>query len=106
MVAACRGRGGVESPREGKRVGHFSEDVEETFGGLTREFRRVVRVTERTIDRNGLALLVPEITVEGCLSAWGQQRDRRPKSPPIRSMQASESMQISIVSAGAEFGSE
>jgi hypothetical protein len=53
-------------------VGHFSEDVEETFGGLTRSFRRVVRVTERTIDRNGLALLVPEITVEGWWTSLGE----------------------------------
>ena len=60
------------SPREGRRVGHFSEDVEETFGGLTRSFRRVVRVTERTIDRNGLALLVPEITVEGWWTSLGE----------------------------------
>lgn len=92
--------------REGKRVGMFCEIVDETFAGRTREFRRVIRVTERTIDKHGNRLLVPEIKLEGCLSAWGQQRDRRPKSPPIRSMQASESMQISIVSAGAEFGSE
>jgi len=52
-------------PREGKRVGVFSEEVEETFGGDTGSFRRVVRVTERTIDRHGQRLLVPEITVEG-----------------------------------------
>jgi hypothetical protein len=52
-------------PREGKRVGVFSEEIEETFGGDTGSFRRVVRVTERTIDRHGQRLLVPEITVEG-----------------------------------------
>jgi hypothetical protein len=60
------------SPREGKRVGHFSEDVEETFGGETRQFRRVVRIIERTIDRNGLALLVPEITLEGWWTSLGE----------------------------------
>jgi len=53
------------SPREGRRVAIFSDEVEETFGAETRRFRRVMRITERTIDRNGLALLVPEITVEG-----------------------------------------
>src|SRR5688572_1882038 len=55
----------VELPARGKRVGVFSEEVEETFGGDTGSFRRVVRVTERTIDRHGQRLLVPQITVEG-----------------------------------------
>ena len=52
-------------PREGKRVGVFSETVEETFNDEQRHFRRVIRVTERTIDKKGLHLLVPEIVVEG-----------------------------------------
>ena len=52
-------------PREGKRVGIFSETVEEIFGDKTREFRRVISVTERTIDKHGEKLLVPEITLEG-----------------------------------------
>ena len=38
------------SPRGGKRVGIFSQTIEEAFGGRDRIFRRVVRVTERTID--------------------------------------------------------
>ena len=53
------------SPREGKRVGIFSQTVEETFRGKARTFRRVVRVTERTIDRDGNRLLVPDIALEG-----------------------------------------
>ena len=52
-------------PREGKRVGIFSEIVEETFNGQQRHFRRVIRVTVRTIDKKGLLLLVPEIVLEG-----------------------------------------
>ena len=59
-------------PREGKRVGVFSEDVEETFGGVTRTFRRVVRVIERTIDKHGNRLLVPDIELEGWWTSLGE----------------------------------
>jgi len=59
-------------PREGKRVGIFSVLVEEEHGGETREFRRVMRVTERTIDRHGVRLLLPEITVEGWWTSLGE----------------------------------
>jgi hypothetical protein len=53
------------SPREGKRVGTFSQTIEEEFRGRTRTFRRVVRVTVRDIDRHGNNLLVPDIALEG-----------------------------------------
>ena len=59
-------------PREGKRVGIFSETVDETFTGETRAFRRVIRVTERTIDKHGVRLLVPEITVDGWWTTLGE----------------------------------
>ena len=59
-------------PREGKRIGIFSETLEETFDGRTRHFRRVIRVTERTIDRHGQPLLVPEIVVEGWWVSLGE----------------------------------
>jgi hypothetical protein len=59
-------------PREGKRVGVFSEDVEETFGGLTRTFRRVIRIIERTIDHAGARLLVPDIEIEGWWTSLGE----------------------------------
>lgn len=59
------------SPREGKRVGVFSVVVEEEYGGVTRAFRRVMRVTERTIDKHGARLLLPEITVEGWWTSLG-----------------------------------
>ena len=59
-------------PRDGKRVGVFSEMVEETFEGTTREFRRVIRVTERSIDKHGQPLLVPEIILEGWWTTFGE----------------------------------
>ena len=60
------------SPREGKRVGIFSVLVEEEHDGVTRETRRVMRVTERTIDKHGARLLLPEITVEGWWTSLGE----------------------------------
>jgi len=59
-------------PRDGKRVGIFTETVEETFKGETRDFRRVIRVTVRTIDKTGQRLLVPEITLEGWWVSLGE----------------------------------
>jgi hypothetical protein len=59
-------------PREGKRVGVFSQDVEETFDGVTRTFRRVIRVIERTIDKHGVRLLVPDIEIEGWWTSLGE----------------------------------
>jgi len=59
-------------PREGKRVGVFSENIEETFDGITRTFRRVIRVIERTIDKHGVRLLVPDIEIEGWWTSLGE----------------------------------
>ena len=59
-------------PREGKRVGIFSDVVEEKHDGVTRAFRRVMRVIERSIDKHGNRLLVPKITVEGWWTSLGE----------------------------------
>lgn len=48
-------------PRPGKRVGVFTVYVEREYNGKTYEFRRVMRVTVRTIDKKGQRLLIPEI---------------------------------------------
>lgn len=61
-----------QHPRTGKRVAIFSVSVEETHDGVTRTFRRVMRVTERTIDKHGNKLLVPEIKVEGWWTSLGE----------------------------------
>ena len=59
-------------PREGKRVGIFCETVEATLAGETRSIRRVIRVTERTIDKHGVRLLLPEIVLEGWWTTLGE----------------------------------
>lgn len=62
--------GVVTQPRPGKRVALFSERVKESITddqGVKRTytFRRVMRVTERTIDKKGQPLLIPDIELEG-----------------------------------------
>lgn len=51
--------------REGKRVAVFSETTEESLADNTGTFRRVIRIIERTIDKHGQQLLIPDITLEG-----------------------------------------
>jgi hypothetical protein len=57
-------------PRAGKRVGIFSEVVEERFGGEPRRHRRVVRVSERTIDRHGARRWSPTSPSRAGGRAW------------------------------------
>jgi len=54
-----------ESPREGKRVVTFSYYHPETDGGVFRFDRRVMRIVERTIDKHGQRLVLPEYDMEG-----------------------------------------
>ena len=49
----------------GKRVGLLSLNVERAWRKQKRHFRLVVQVTERTIDKKGQRLLVPEIELQG-----------------------------------------
>lgn len=51
--------------RPGKRVALLDKQVERAWGKERRTFRLVVRVTERTIDKKGQQLLVPDIEIEG-----------------------------------------
>jgi hypothetical protein len=61
-----------QTPREGKRVAIFSVEEEKTVNGTTFRFRRVMRVIERTIDKHGQSLLIPDIEIEG----WWTSLDR------------------------------
>ena len=57
--------GPVKTPREGKRVGTIVVTERKEIKETTYTFKRIVRVTERTIDKKGQFLLTPEITLEG-----------------------------------------
>jgi len=52
-------------PRAGKRVAVFDYEVTRYRDGYEYHIRRVMRVVERTIDRKGQRLLIPDIEVEG-----------------------------------------
>jgi hypothetical protein len=54
-----------DESRAGKRVALFEVRETRTYGGYDYDLRRVMRVVERTIDKRGQHLLVPEIEIEG-----------------------------------------
>jgi hypothetical protein len=68
-VSAWRERvfaeGMVTEPRAGKKVGLLVTIEKKKVSNKDYTFKRIVRVTERTIDRHGQMLLAPEITLEG-----------------------------------------
>ena len=51
--------------RPGKRESTFDLNIERAWGKERRCFRLAVKVTERTIDKRGQHLMVPEVEVEG-----------------------------------------
>ena len=57
--------GEVKTPRPGKRVGTMVVEERKKINEKPYTFKRIVRVIERTIDRNGQFLLAPEIVLEG-----------------------------------------
>jgi len=68
-LAYAERHGVWESPREGKRVALFSIEHERRWRGYDYRVRRIMRLIERTIDKRGQALLIPEITLEGWWSS-------------------------------------
>ena len=64
-LATAEQEGYWTTSREGKRVALFSVQETQEHEGETYRFRRVMRIIERTIDKNGQMLLMPEIEIEG-----------------------------------------
>lgn len=62
-LAFAEGR--VDTPRDGKRVALTTICEKQVHEGKTYLFTRVLRVTERTVDKHGQYLLTPEVEVEG-----------------------------------------
>lgn len=58
-------QGRWERPREGKRAALFSVQTTRQWKGYEYSVRQVIRVTERSIDKRGQRLVVPEIDLEG-----------------------------------------
>ncbi len=57
--------GKVTEPRPGKRVALLTVRKRQEYEGKTYVFTKVVRVTERSVNKHGQILLVPEVTVDG-----------------------------------------
>jgi hypothetical protein len=64
-VAQAETAGTFKEVRQGKRVGLLDLQVERAWQKHKRSVRLIVQVTERTIDKKGQHLLVPEIQIEG-----------------------------------------
>jgi hypothetical protein len=64
-VARTEAAGTFVQTRAGKRVGLLDLTIERAWRKEKRHFRLVVQVTERTIDKKGQHLLVPEIELQG-----------------------------------------
>ena len=65
LCAKAFAEGTVTEPRPGKKVALLTVRRSQKHEGQTSFFTKVVRVTQRTIDKRGQVLLAPEITVEG-----------------------------------------
>ncbi len=59
--------------REGKRIATFSETITESRDEQSHTFRRVIRIIERTIDKHGQVLLIPDIRLEGWWTTLGSE---------------------------------
>jgi len=57
--------GQVTEPRKGKRVALLTIRKQQVHEGNTYLFTKVIRITERTVNKHGQLLLVPETTIEG-----------------------------------------
>lgn len=57
------------SPREGKRETFLVEAITREHEGVSMAMRRVIHLTERSIDRHGQILLMPDIEIEGWLTS-------------------------------------
>ena len=64
-LAYAEVHGDWSEPRAGKRVALFDVIETRTHDGYKYPLRRVMRVIERTIDKRGQRLLVPQIEIEG-----------------------------------------
>lgn len=56
-------------PREGKREAFVVDTITREHGGVAVSMRRVMHLIERTIDRHGQVLLIPDIGIEGWLTS-------------------------------------
>ena len=64
-LAHAQKHGSSTEPRPGKRMALFKVEESRRHKGRDYTLRRVMRVVERTIDKQGQRLLMPDIELEG-----------------------------------------
>ena len=64
-LAYAAEHGDWSTPRPGKRVALCEVRETRTYNGFDYDLRRVMRVIERTIDKHGQHLLIPDIEIDG-----------------------------------------
>jgi hypothetical protein len=64
-VGRAEAAGAFQEIRPGKRVALLSLEVVRAWGKAKRPFRLIAKVVERTIDKKGQRLLVPDVELEG-----------------------------------------
>lgn len=74
-VARAEAAGAFVETRPGKRVACLSLEVERVWQRAKRPFRLIVQVTERTIDKKGQHLLIPQIELEGWWTSLERQAE-------------------------------
>jgi hypothetical protein len=75
-AARAEAAGAFVERRPGKRVALLDLTLERAWQKDKRHFRLIVRLTERTIDKHGQHLLVPDYTLEG----WWTSLQESPRS--------------------------
>jgi len=74
-VSQAEAAGAFQQVREGKRVGLLDLQIERAWKKTKRTLRLIVRVTERTIDKRGQRLLMPDIEIEGWWTSLREPMD-------------------------------
>jgi hypothetical protein len=75
-VSRADAAGTWREERPGKRVALLDLEIERSWQKERRTFRLVARLTERTVDKKGQALLFPEYQLEG----WWTSLDKKPET--------------------------
>jgi len=90
-----------ETLREGKRVAIFSESVGEEYGDNSYTVRRVFRITERTIDKNGQRRIIPDVQVDASSTSFGD-REKHNDSAIISFVQGDPKAALATHSYGSQ----
>jgi hypothetical protein len=93
-------------PRTGKRVALFTVSETRSYNGYEYPLRRVMRVIERSIDKHGQPLLLPDIEIEGWWTSVHRPGGRGNHPPVRRSRHRGAVTQRGVVQGCTDYGAE